>query len=97
MGSYLPYTRKDLAIGAHATFDVRHRADRRPVFAEFVDGDVFAQAFPNMVGRHALAHNIGVVSGKAALKPPALTAGSCMRVMYPTEEPRLVPSMPRRL
>src|SRR5580693_976568 len=51
------------AAGAHAAFDVRHRANGGPVFAEFVDSDVAAKAFPDVVGGHALTDDIGVVGG----------------------------------
>ncbi len=49
--------------GAHAAFDVGHGTDGGPVFAEFVDGDVVAKAFPDVIGGHALADDIGVVGG----------------------------------
>ena len=51
------------ATGAHAAFDVGHGADGGPVFAEFVDGDVVAKAFPDVIGGHALADDVGVVGG----------------------------------
>lgn len=49
---------------AHAAFDVRHRTDRRPVFAKFVDGNVLAQAFPDVVRGHTLTDDVGVVGGE---------------------------------
>ena len=52
-----------VAAGSHASFDVGHGADGGPIFAEFVDGDVVAKAFPDMVGGHALADDVGVVGG----------------------------------
>ena len=47
----------------HAALDIGHGADRGPIFAEFVDGDVVAKAFPDMVGGHTLADDVGVVGG----------------------------------
>ena len=52
-----------VAAGAHTAFDVGHGADGGPVFAEFVDGDVVAKAFPDVIGCHALADDVGVVGG----------------------------------
>ena len=48
---------------AHAALDKGHGADRGPIFAEFVNGDVVAKAFPDVVGGHALADDIGIVGG----------------------------------
>jgi hypothetical protein len=52
-----------VAAGSHTSFDVGHGANGRPVFAELVNGDVIAEAFPDMVGGHALADDVGVVGG----------------------------------
>jgi hypothetical protein len=52
-----------IAAGAHTSFDVGHGADRRPVFAKFVHGDVVAEAFPDVCGGHALADDVGEISG----------------------------------
>ncbi len=52
-----------VAAGAHATLDVGHGADGGPVFAEFVDGDMLAEAFPDVIGGHALADDVGVIGG----------------------------------
>src|SRR5467141_1328663 len=54
---------KGVAAGAHAALDVGHGADGGPVVAEFVDGDVVAKAFPDVIGGHALADDIGVIGG----------------------------------
>src|SRR5438094_9387803 len=51
------------AASAHAALDVRHGADGGPVFAKLVDGDVVAKAFPDVIGGHALADNVGEVRG----------------------------------
>jgi hypothetical protein len=51
------------ATGTHAALDVGHGADWGPVFAELIDGDVAAEAFPDVVGGHALADNVSIVSG----------------------------------
>src|SRR5207245_10483140 len=51
------------AASAHAAFYIGHGADGRPVFAELVDGDMVAKAFPDVVGGHALADDVGEVGG----------------------------------
>ena len=53
-----------VAVGAHAAFDVGHGADRGPEVAQFLDGNVVAKALPDVVGGHALADDVGVVSRK---------------------------------
>jgi len=60
-GIVLAVDHERVAVCAHAAFDKRHRTDRSPVVAEFVDGDVVAETFPNMVGGHTLADNVGVI------------------------------------
>ena len=52
-----------VASGTHAALDVRHRADGRPVLTELVHGNVVAEAFPDVVGGHSLAHDVSVVGG----------------------------------
>ncbi|MCU1314680.1 MAG: hypothetical protein JWN63_2 [Candidatus Acidoferrum typicum] len=54
---------ESVAAGTHAALNVGHGTDGRPVFAEFVDGDVVAKAFPDVIRGHALADDIGVVGG----------------------------------
>ena len=51
------------AAGSHTALDVGHGTDGGPVFAEFVDGNVVAKAFPDVIGGHSLADNVGVVGG----------------------------------
>lgn len=51
------------AAGAHTAFDKRHGADGGPVFAEFVHGDVLAEALPNVIGGHALGDHVGEIRG----------------------------------
>jgi hypothetical protein len=51
------------ATGTQAALDVGHGADWGPVFAELIDSDVAAEAFPDVVGGHALADNVSIVSG----------------------------------
>src|SRR6266851_4361816 len=51
------------AAGAHTTLDVGHGADGGPVLAELVDGGVIAETFPDVVGGHALADDVGVIGG----------------------------------
>jgi len=48
---------------AHATLDVGHGANGGPVVAKFVDGNVTFETFPDVVGGHALADDVGVVGG----------------------------------
>src|SRR5215471_1493302 len=50
-----------VAASAHAALDVRHGADGCPVIAELVDGDLVAKAFPDVVGGHTSADNVGVI------------------------------------
>ena len=52
-----------VAASAHAALDVRHRADGRPVLSKLVYGNVLAEAFPDVVGGHSLAHDICIVGG----------------------------------
>src|SRR5205823_3143321 len=52
-----------IAVGAHATLYVRHGTDGRPVMAKFVHGDVVAKAFPDVIGGHALAYDVGIIRG----------------------------------
>jgi hypothetical protein len=52
-----------VATGTHATLDVRHRANGGPIFAELVDSDVVAKAFPDVVCGHTLADDVSVVGG----------------------------------
>ena len=60
-GVVLAVDQEAVAAGAHAALDIGHRADGGPVVAELVDGDVLAQAFPDVIGGHTLADNVGVV------------------------------------
>src|SRR5579859_1775010 len=53
-----------LAIGAHASFDVGYGAYGSPVVTEFFHADMVAKAFPDVVGGHALADNVGEIGGK---------------------------------
>ena len=62
-GVVLAVNHEGVAAGTHATLDVGHGADRSPIFAKFVHGDVVAKAFPDVVGGHTLADNVGVVGG----------------------------------
>ncbi len=62
-GVVLAVDHESVAAGAHAAFDVGHGADGRPIVAEFVNGNVVAKAFPDVVGGHALADDVGVVGG----------------------------------
>ncbi len=62
-GVVLAVDHEGVAASAHAAFDVGHRADGGPVFAEFVDGDVVAKAFPDVIGGHALADDVSIVGG----------------------------------
>ncbi len=52
-----------IAAGTLTAFDVRHGTDGSPVVAEFVNGHLVAQAFPNVRGSHALTDNIGEIGG----------------------------------
>jgi hypothetical protein len=52
-----------LATGAHTAFDVGHGADGGPVFTQLVNGDMVSKTFPNVIGGHALADDVGVVGG----------------------------------
>ncbi len=52
-----------LLAGAHAALDVGHRTYRGPIFAQLVEGDVVAEGFPDVVGGHALADDVGEVGG----------------------------------
>jgi len=49
--------------GAHIAFDVGNGADGGPEEAEFVDGDFVAEAFPDVVGGHAVFDDVGEVGG----------------------------------
>lgn len=49
------------STSAHAALDIRHRADGGPVIAKLVDGDVVAETFPNMIGSHTAADDVGVI------------------------------------
>src|SRR5437016_7656963 len=51
------------AACAHTALDIGHGTDGGPVFAELVDCDVVAKAFPDVIGRHALADDVGEVRG----------------------------------
>src|SRR5260370_6648107 len=62
-GVVLAVNHEGVAAGAHAAFNIRHRADGAPIFAEFVDGDVVAKAFPDVIGGHALADDVSVIGG----------------------------------
>ena len=62
-GVVLAVNHESGAAGTHAAFDIRHGTDGRPIFAELVDGDVVAKAFPDVVGGHALADDVGEVRG----------------------------------
>src|SRR6266851_3072611 len=62
-GVVLAVDHEGVTTGAHAALDVGHGADGGPVLAELVDGDVVAKAFPDVVGGHALADDVGVVRG----------------------------------
>jgi hypothetical protein len=62
-GVVLPEEHEGVAAGAHAAFDVGHGADGGPVCAEFVDSDMVPETFPDMIGGHALANDVGVVGG----------------------------------
>src|SRR5712692_6215806 len=62
-GVVLAVDHEAVAAGAHAALDVGHGADGSPEFAEVVDGDMVAEAFPDMRGRHALANHVGKVGG----------------------------------
>src|SRR6266568_3374238 len=61
-GVVLAVDHEGVAARAHAVFDIGHGADGGPVFAKFVHGNVAAKAFPDVVGGHALADDVGVVS-----------------------------------
>ena len=52
-----------VAPGTHAAFDEGHGADGGPVFAEFIDTDMISKTFPDVVGGHALADDVGVIGG----------------------------------
>ena len=62
-GVVLAVNHESGAASAHAPLDVRHGTDGGPVFAKLVDGDVVAKAFPDVIGGHALADDIGEVRG----------------------------------
>lgn len=62
-GVVLAVDHEAVAAGAHAALDVRHGADGCPVVAKFLHGDVVAKALPDVVGSHALADDVGVISG----------------------------------
>ena len=62
-GVVLAVDHEGVAAGAHAALDVGHGADGGPAVAEFVYGDVVAKAFPDVIGGHALADDVGVVGG----------------------------------
>ena len=62
-GVVLAIDHECVAAGAHAALDKGHGADGSPVFAELVDSDMVAKAFPDVVGGHALADDVGVVGG----------------------------------
>ena len=62
-GVVLAVDEKAVAARAHAAFDIGQGADGGPVFAELVDGDVVAQAFPDVIGGHAVADDVGVIGG----------------------------------
>ena len=51
------------AACAHTALDIGHGTDGGPVFAELVHGDVVSKGFPDVIGRHALADDVGVVGG----------------------------------
>src|SRR5258707_15270477 len=60
-GGVLAVDHEGGAAGAHAALDVGLWAGGGPVFAEFVDGDVLAEAFPDVVGGHALADDVSII------------------------------------
>src|SRR5713101_8688195 len=62
-GIVLAVDHESVAAGTHAALDVGRGADRSPVFAEFGHGDVVAEAFPDVVGGHALADDVSIVGG----------------------------------
>ena len=62
-GVVLAVDHESVAASAHAALDVGHGADGGPIFAELFNGDVVAKAFPDVIGGHALADDVGVVGG----------------------------------
>jgi hypothetical protein len=62
-GVVLAVDHEGVLAGAQAALDVGHGADGGPEVAEFVDGDVVAQAFPDVVGGHTLADHVCEVGG----------------------------------
>ena len=62
-GVVLAVNHEHIAAGTHAAFDVGHGTDGGPVLAELVDGDVVTKTFPDVIGGHALADDVGEVGG----------------------------------
>ena len=70
-GVVLTVDHEGVFAGTEAALDVGHGADGRPIFAEFVDGDVRAKGFPDMGGGHALADDVSEVGGDVEEAPGA--------------------------
>jgi hypothetical protein len=62
-GVVLAVEHEGVASGAHAALNVGHGADGGPVVAELIDTDMVSKTFPDVIGRHTLADDIGVVGG----------------------------------
>jgi hypothetical protein len=60
-GIVLPINHEAVSIRAHTSFDIRHRADRGPIFPQLIHRHVMPQTFPHVIGSHALAHHIRVI------------------------------------
>src|SRR5215470_4994812 len=59
----LPIDHKGLLTSAHTLLNIRHRTDWGPIFPQFVNRHMPTQAFPNVIGGHALTNHVGKVGG----------------------------------
>lgn len=63
-GVVLAIDEEGFAVGAHAALYVGYGADRGPEVAQLIDRNMVSKTFPDVIGGHALADDVGVVSGK---------------------------------
>ena len=92
----LPVHHERIPPRPHSALHIRHRADRRPELTQLIHAHVMPQPLPHMSGGHPLAHHIGKIR-RHVKKSPRPHARSCTSVMYPTEDPMLVPKIPTRI
>src|SRR5690242_8506 len=59
----LAVNHKGVFARSQSAFDVRHGANRRPIFPEFVNRDMRAERFPDMRGGHALRNHVREIRG----------------------------------